>query len=56
MIEKLDVGVDLDRAAVEPEAQVDLRLVRGSFDGGSALTQACTSAARPLRPAIGTSG
>jgi hypothetical protein len=39
VIEKFDVGIDLDRAAVKREAQIDLRLFGGAFDGGAALTQ-----------------
>jgi hypothetical protein len=32
VVEELDVGVDLDRAAVEPQAQIDLRFGRRAFD------------------------
>jgi hypothetical protein len=39
VVEELDVGVDLDRAAVEAEAQIDLRLFGRALDGRVALTQ-----------------
>jgi hypothetical protein len=39
VIEKFDVGVDLDWAAIEREMQIDLRLFRGSLDGRATSAQ-----------------
>jgi hypothetical protein len=33
VIEKFDIGIDLDRSAVKRKTQIDLRLFRGAFDG-----------------------
>jgi hypothetical protein len=32
VVEEVDIGVDRDRAAVEREPQIDLRLLGGAFD------------------------
>jgi hypothetical protein len=39
VVEEVDVGVDLDRAAVETEAQIDLRLGRRACDQRVAIAQ-----------------
>jgi hypothetical protein len=39
VIEKFDVGVDLDRAAIKRKTQIDLRLFGGTLDGGGTFTQ-----------------
>jgi hypothetical protein len=39
VVEELDVGVDLDRAAVEPESQIDLRFFGRAFDDRVARAQ-----------------
>jgi hypothetical protein len=39
VIEKLDVGIDLDRSAVESQAQIDLRFLGRPLDDGAALAQ-----------------
>jgi hypothetical protein len=53
VIEKFDVRIDLDRAAVEREPQIDLRLFCGSLDGGAARAQLRAPATWPLRVPIG---
>jgi hypothetical protein len=57
VVEELDVGRDLDRAAVEPEAQIDLRLARRALDEGVTVAQlrALPAGSRP-RSAIGSNG
>jgi hypothetical protein len=57
VVEELDVGVDLDRAAVKPETQIDLRLFGRPFDDGPAVAQerALPAGSRP-RSAIGSNG
>jgi hypothetical protein len=39
VVEKIDVGVDRDRAAVEREPQIDLRLFRAAFDDRATVDQ-----------------
>ncbi|GAC1416105.1 MAG: hypothetical protein NVSMB5_06020 [Candidatus Velthaea sp.] len=39
VVEKFDVGRNVDRAAVQREPQFDLRLFRGAFDDAAALDQ-----------------
>jgi hypothetical protein len=39
VVEEPDVGFDLDRPAVEPEAQIDLRLVGRPLDDGVPVAQ-----------------
>jgi hypothetical protein len=39
MVEKIDVGVDRDRAAVERESQIDLRLLRRALDDRAPIDQ-----------------
>jgi hypothetical protein len=55
VIEKLDVRIDLDRSAVEPQAQIDLRLFGRPFDDRATLTQLSAPLVCGLRPAIGSS-
>jgi len=39
VVEKIDVGVDRDRSAVERETQVDLRLLGRAFDDRAPVDQ-----------------
>jgi hypothetical protein len=57
VIEELDVRIDLDRAAVKRETQIDLRLLRRPFDQRAPLVQvrALPAVSRP-RSAIGSNG
>jgi hypothetical protein len=55
VVEKLDVGIDLDRSAVESQAQIDLRLFGRPLDDRAALAQLRAPLACALRPPIGSS-
>jgi len=49
-VEKLDVGVDLDRSAVESEAQIDLRFFGRALDDRAAFAQLSAPTGFPFAP------
>jgi hypothetical protein len=50
VVEKLDVGVDLDRSAVESEAQIDLRFFGRALDDRAAFAQLSAPTGFPFAP------
>jgi hypothetical protein len=54
VVEELDVGIDFDRPAVEPEPQIDLRLFGGPLDDRAALAQLSAPVVWPSRVPIGS--